>query len=239
MSRLIRYAPALVLLAIAAAVAASGGLQNFSLESLQDHRAAWTATAEARPLLSLVAFVAAFAVLGGAGLPVAMMLTLASGLVFGALLGGLATAVGATAAALVTYAAARFALANWVQDQIPAGGRLETLVDTLRTEGFWYLVSARMMPVFPFNLVNIACGVAGVPLGRYVAATVTAAIPTSLIYAGLGSGLGEGLSAGEMGAALRSPTIYAALAGLAAVSLIPALLRRYSANGNSSLKASS
>ena len=226
MSRLARYIPAVVLVAIALAVVASGALQGLSLESIQAQRAGWTATAQAQPALSLAVFVVSYAILAGAGLPVAMMLTLISGLVFGAFLGGLATAAGATAAALLTYAAARHALADWLQRWIPGGGRIEGLVETLRTGGFWYLVSARMMPWLPFNLVNFACGVAKVPAGRYALATVTGAVPTSMVYAGLGAGLGDSLSAGEVGAAFRSPILYLSLTGLAVLALLPALVRR-------------
>ena len=78
MSRLFRYAPAAILIAIALAVLLSGRLQDLSLESIEAQRAGWAATAAARPMFSVAVFVASYAILAGAGLPVAMMLTLVS-----------------------------------------------------------------------------------------------------------------------------------------------------------------
>jgi uncharacterized membrane protein YdjX (TVP38/TMEM64 family) len=226
MRRLLRLLPALILLALSAAAVAGGALRDLSLSGVAAHRAAWAATAQAHPAEAFAAFVAIYALLTSVGLPVAMMLTLAGGLVFGGLLGGAATAVASVTAALIGYAAARSALSDLIQARLADGGRLERLVQALRTRGFWYMLAARLMPAMPFSLVNVGCGVARAPLGTYLAATVAGAIPTSFLYASLGAGLGDSLTARGVADAVRSPAIWLPLTGLAILALMPTILRR-------------
>jgi uncharacterized membrane protein YdjX (TVP38/TMEM64 family) len=218
----------MLLLALAGVAVASGLTRELSLERLASHRTAWTAAAQAHPVQSVAIYIGAYALLTAAGLPIALVLTLTGGLIFGTLVGGLATAVACTAAALISYAAARYALADWFQGRLTAGSRMERMVQALRRSGFWYLLSARFMPVMPFSLLNFACGIAHVPLRTYVLTTLAGALPASMIYAGLGAGLGDSLDAGGIAHAAHSPTIWLALGGLAVLSLLPALLRRRS-----------
>jgi uncharacterized membrane protein YdjX (TVP38/TMEM64 family) len=224
--RLLRFAPLLVLVVVATAAIAGGALGRLTPSALAEHRADWAATAQAHPVETLTLYVLAYAALTGAGLPVAMMLTLTGGLVFGTLEGGLATAAAGTLAAAASYAAARYAFADLLEAQLARRPRLERRVKGLRRRGFWYLLSARLMPMMPFPLVNVASGIARLPLPTYLGATVAGALPSSFLYAQLGSGLGQSLAAGRLRAALAAPAVWGPLVGLAVLSLVPALLQR-------------
>lgn len=220
-----RLAPLAVLAAAAVALLASGVLHQLSLSGLEAHRAAWQAAAARHPGLAFAEFVGAYVVLTGVGLPVAAVLTLTAGVLFGALVGGLAAVAGSTGAALITYAAARSSLGPWLRDHLARTPRLARLVDSLRARGFWVILSARLMPIMPFPLVNLACGLAEVPFATYATATLAGALPASLIYAAVGAGLAETLTAGRLEQAIRAPTVWGPLLALAVLALLPVLLR--------------
>lgn len=226
MRRLVRLLPVLGLAAVAAAFFASGAGSSLSPAGLAAHAQDWRHDAAQEPLASLAIYVTAYAALTAAGLPVALMLTIAGGLVFGAVEGALAASAAANLAALVTYAAARSALAPVLVRRLPAEGRLAGVVAGLRRQGFWPILSARLMPVMPFALVNVASGLARVPLPAFVGATIVGGLPSSFIYGGLGAGLGANLSAGDLGQAARSPLIWAPLLGLSVLSLLPVVIAR-------------
>jgi len=86
------------------------------------------------------------------------------------------------------------------------------------------MLSARLMPLFPFAPVNVAAGLARIPLRPYTAATLIGAVPSSFIYSSLGAGLDRTLAA-PSAAALSSPAVLWPLAGLAILALAPLALR--------------
>lgn len=224
-----RFLPAVLLVAAAAAALAGGLAEHLTPAGIAAHRAGWIAVAQAHPAASVLSFVLLYAVLAGAGMPVSLLLSLTGGLVFGTELGGLAIVTAASLAALISYGAVRFAVADWVERRMTPGGRLHEMVESMRSRGFWVILSARLMPVMPFWLINVACGVARAPVRQFALATVIGAVPSSFIYAGLGSGLGASLSAGSIATAVRAPAVWLPLAALAVLSLAPALVRRRAA----------
>ena len=216
-----RLLPALILLAIALAAWFSGLTDVISLHGFARYHAQARQMVASAPALSLAIYIVAFAILNGACLPVALVMTLSSGALFGTLLGGAATMVGATLAATISYFAARSALAPVLLKWSHAEGRLKRLLDRLSNHGFFYVLTTRLMPL-PFALVNIACGMAAVPLRTFLAASLIGAVPMSLVYAGLGAGLSESLAQGaDIGAMLRSPRVLAPVVALALLSLAP------------------
>lgn len=232
MRPIVRLLPVFGLAIVAVAFFASGAGAHLSPAGLAANAQGWRLAAAREPLVSLAIYVTAYAALTAAGLPVALMLTIAGGVVFGAVEGALAACAAANLAALITYAAARSALAPVLVRRLPADGRVAALVEALRRRGFWPILSARLMPVMPFALVNVASGLARVPLPAFVGATIVGGLPSSMIYGGLGAGLGANLSAGDLGQAARSPLIWGPLLALSVLSLLPvALTARRRARG--------
>jgi uncharacterized membrane protein YdjX (TVP38/TMEM64 family) len=223
----LRFAPLLVLLAVAVAFFALGGASALSLHGLAAHERAWRLAAADEPALSLAVYVAVYAALAAAGLPVAMVLTVTGGMLFGPLGGGLAAIVAANLAAVVGYAAARTALGPLIARWLERGeGRAHGLVRDLRARAFWPILTARLMPVMPFALVNLAGGLARVRLSAFVGATLLGGLPSSFIGASLGAGLGDSLSAASLRDALHAPLVWGPLAALAVLSVVPLLLAR-------------
>jgi uncharacterized membrane protein YdjX (TVP38/TMEM64 family)/rhodanese-related sulfurtransferase len=177
----------------------------------------WLAAAGVWAPLAFIAFYAAATVLFFPG----AVLTLAAGALFGAVPGSLYSLVGATLGATLAFVAARYLAADWVVRK--AGGRLKQLVEGVEAEGWRFVAFVRLVPLFPFNLVNYALGLTRIPLLAYAAASFVCMFPGALAYAWLGHAGREAL-AGEAGA-IRNALF--ALALLAFVAFLPRLVRQF------------
>lgn len=231
MNRFRRFIPVVLILA-AIACAEIFGLTGRLTEALQAHEAAVRGQAEAHPVLAVGAYVATYAILTAACLPVSLILTLAAGALFGGWLGGAATAVASTLGAMICYAAVRLAGEGLGARLMRGEGRLARLVDGFRRDAFGYVLTLRLIPVFPFFLVNAASGLARAPWKAYFAGTALGVIPPSLIYATLGAGLGRVAASGGGPAAMAaamSPQVLAPLLGLAALAAASVVVRRRAA----------
>lgn len=167
-----------------------------------------------------LAFAAAFAVGTVLFLPGAPF-GLLGGVLFGPLWGTIANLGGATAGATIAFLLARYVASDWVARR--AAGRLRHLVTGIETEGWRFVVLARLMPLIPFNLLNYALGLTRIRVVDYVVATLFSMVPGTAAYAWLGHA-GRDAIAGN-GAAIRYGP--AALGVLAAVALLPRLVRRF------------
>jgi uncharacterized membrane protein YdjX (TVP38/TMEM64 family) len=169
-----------------------------------------------------VLFVALYAAATVLFLP-GSVLTLAAGALFGPLPGALYSLTGATMGAALAFLAARHLAGDWVARK--AGGRLKQLVEGVEAEGWRFVAFLRLVPLFPFNLVNYALGLTRIPLGAYVATSFVCMFPGALAYAWLGHAGREALAGSED--AVRSGLLALALA--AAVTFLPRLVRRFKA----------
>lgn len=150
----------------------------------------------------------------------ASILTLSAGALFGAFWGGLWTLIGATLGATGAFLVARFIAGDWAKQQFEKGDRLRQLSQGIEENGFWFALSIRLAPVFPFNAVNYLLGLTPISLPTYVLATAIGIVPGTFVYAWLGQG---GLAA----ATGRPPwQLVGALAMLAILSILPIAWKR-------------
>ncbi len=205
-----------LLLALAAGlVFAFGNRDLFSEQSLQGLMAAaggWT------PLI----FVALYAAATVLFLP-GSVLTLAAGALFGVVAGGLYSLAGATLGAVLAFLIARHLAGDWVAKK--AGGRLKQLIEGVEAEGWHFVAFVRLVPLFPFNVVNYALGLTRIPLGAYTLASAVCMLPGALAYAWLGHA-GREVIAGDAHA-IRNGML--ALAVAAALMFVPRLVRQFKA----------
>jgi uncharacterized membrane protein YdjX (TVP38/TMEM64 family) len=222
-----RWLPLLGLVGVAIAIYATGLHHELSLAGLQQHRAKLQELVAAGPLLAPLAFVAVYAGATALSLPGALFLTLSGGFLFGTWLGGLLSVLGATSGAVVLFLIARSSLGAALRDR--AGPWLQRLEAGFRQDAFSYLLVLRLVPLFPFWLVNLVPALLDVPLATFALATFLGIIPGGLVYAGVGSGLGAVLDRGEqpnLGLILE-PQIVLPLLGLASLALVPVAYRRW------------
>ena len=229
MTMLRRFLPLLVLALAFAAIWASGLTHELTWAGLARNQALLSAWVEAHPLLAGSAFVAAYTVSTALSLPQAALLTIAGGLLFGTVIGGMLTVLGATAGACILFLAARSALGEGLVRR--GGAAMATVRDALRRDGFSYLLALRLIPLFPFWLVNLAASVCGMRLAPFAAATLIGIIPGTFVFASIGAGVGSVLAAGGTPnlSVIFSLPVLGPLVGLAVLSLVPVAWKKWHA----------
>ena len=222
----LRFWPVLLLAAGLALFFASGWQDYFTIEWLRRHRADLLGWVDARPLAAPIAATAAYAVAVAFSLPVGLLLTVLAGLLFGPAVGTLVAVGGATAGAVTLFLAARTAFGARLRGRVAAA--LQRMDAGFRRNAFNYLLFLRLVPLFPFWLVNIAPAFTDISLRCYTLATLLGIIPGTLVYVLVGNGLGAVIDAGgspDLGI-IFSPQLLAPIIGLAALALLPVALER-------------
>lgn len=148
------------------------------------------------------------------------VLTLAGGALFGPVLGTFYNLTGATIGAALAFLAARYLASDWAERQ--AGGRLRQLKEGVEHEGWRFVAFTRLVPLFPFNLLNYALGLTRIRFTHYLLATYICMLPGAIAYTYLGYAGREAVGGGE-GLAQK---VLLALALLTAVAFLPRLIAR-------------
>jgi uncharacterized membrane protein YdjX (TVP38/TMEM64 family) len=194
-----------------------------SLETLKENRDHLLAFTEANYAASVVLFILAYIAVTGLSLPGAVILTLAGGFLFGSLFGTLFVNLGATTGATLAFLAARYLLRDWVEEKF--GGWLGPVQQGFTANAFSYLMTLRLIPLFPFFVVNLVSGLTRMNVGSYVAATALGIIPGSFVYAYAGRQLGTINSLKE----IASPNVIAAFVLLGLLALVPIVYKKFTA----------
>lgn len=156
------------------------------------------------------------------------VLTLAGGALFGPLTGALLSLTGATAGATVAFLVARYLAAAWVERRV--SGRLQEIKEGVEREGWRFVAFVRLVPLFPFNLLNYALGLTRLSVQTFAVTSFITMAPGALAYAYLGDAGREAVSGGPD--LVRKGLL--ALTLLAALALLPALIRRWRRPGKMS-----
>ncbi|MEJ2376015.1 MAG: VTT domain-containing protein [Pseudolabrys sp.] len=240
---------AIVLLAVAAYFVFGRGM--ISLEALVEHRAAIDAFVMAHQALAVLSYIGLYIVTVALSLPGATFLTVAGGFLFGVAAGAGAAVVGATLGATVIFLVARTALGEPLLKR--AGPRAKQLAKGFREDAFSYLLFLRLVPAFPFFLVNLVPAFAGVRLGTFVVATAIGIIPGGVVYAFAGTGLDSIIAAQKdaydacmaagrpdchltfNASGVLTPELIGALVALGMLALLPALVKRLRARSRATM----
>ncbi len=220
----------LPLAALAAAIIAVFALRldrYLSFEQLAARRE-WLLAEVARlgPLAPLL-FALIYAAATGLSIPVATVLTLTAGFLFGTLAGTATVVVGATIGATIIFLVARTALGDALRAR--AGPSIRKLEAGFQENSLSYLLVLRLVPLFPFWLVNIVPALLGMRLPPFVFATFVGIIPGAIVYASLGSGLGAVIERGERPdlGIIFQPRVLGPLAALALLALVPVAYKHF------------
>jgi uncharacterized membrane protein YdjX (TVP38/TMEM64 family) len=216
-----------ILLAVVAIAWFAGAAEHLNWATFARHQAAVTDWVGGHPVLAPLIYLLLYAIAVSLSLPESAVLTVAGGLLFGTLSGGLLAIVGSTAGAIGLFLAVRYHLADAIA--VRRGRFLDAIRTSLHRDGFSYLLAIRLVPALPFSLVNLAAALSGMRLAPYGAATVIGIIPATFVYASIGDGLGETLAAGSQPdfSVIFSPRILGPLLILAVLSLMPVAWRRW------------
>ncbi len=220
----------LAVVALLLALRFTGLGELLSLDTLARHRAVLTDWVAGNPLIAALAYVAIYTAATAFSLPGALVLTLSGGFLFGAVLGTALTVVGATAGATLVFLFAQRVFGADALQKL--GPRAEGLARGIQANAWSYLLVLRLVPLFPFFLVNLVPAFCGVRTSVFVATTALGIIPGTAVFSLSGAGLGRVLDAGGAPslAGILTPEIIAALCGLALLALLAIpLKKRFSA----------
>lgn len=191
-----------------------------TLSSLKANRDALVAFYENHRVAMVSGFIAVYVIQTALSLPGAAVLSLAAGAIFGAIMGTLYANIGATVGATAAFLVARYLFHNVIQKKF--GPRLEKLNRELETRGLNYLLFLRLVPVFPFFLINLGAGLTRMPLRTFFLGTMVGIIPGSFVFCNAGASLATIDSMSE----IASPRVLGSFALLGLFALVPVLYQK-------------
>jgi uncharacterized membrane protein YdjX (TVP38/TMEM64 family) len=217
-----RWVP-LAIVVVALALGYAFGLHHFlSLEAFRRYHDSLAAFVEANALLAAAGYLSVYVVAVALSFPGASALTIAGGFMFGCEVGTLLAAVAATIGATLIFLIARTTLGDIMAAR--AGPAMQKLRAGFQAEGFSYLLFLRLVPLFPFWLVNLAAALFGMRLLPYVAATAIGILPATFVFAYFGEGLESALATDRP---QISAKLFLAFALLGLMALLPAAVRKW------------
>ena len=194
-----------------------------SLTALKENRDSLLVFTDANFAGAVAIFIVTYVIVTGLSLPGAVILTLAGGFLFGAVFATLFVNIGATTGATLAFLTARYLLRDTVERKF--GKWLGPFQNGFAKNAFSYLLTLRLIPLFPFFVVNLVSGLTRVNVGTYVAATAVGIIPGSFVYAYAGRQLGTINSLKE----IASPNVVGAFVLLGLLALMPVVYKRFAA----------
>jgi uncharacterized membrane protein YdjX (TVP38/TMEM64 family) len=217
---------ALAVVVVVVAIKLTGALDYFTFTALAENREWLVGRVEALGYAAPLLFILVYALSTAFSLPTGLLLSTVGGFLFGTLWGGLFNVVGATLGATMIFLAARTVLGDVLRAR--AGPSLQKLEAGFRDNELSYMLVLRLVPLFPFWLVNLAPAFLGVRTSTFVGGTFVGIIPGAFVFASVGTGLGAILASGGTpdGSALLQPHVILPIVGLALLALIPVVTKR-------------
>lgn len=215
----------LIVIAVMAAAAAlffASGLGKYlTLVSLKANRDLLVSFAQKNRLAAVSLFMGVYVVQTALSLPGATVLSLAAGAIFGAATGTVYAVIAATIGATLAFIVTRYLFHDAVQAKF--GHRLAAINRELETAGLNYLLFLRLVPLFPFFLINLAAGLTRLPLRTFVIGTLIGIIPGGFVYVNAGASLATITNPADA----ASPRVLGSLALLGLFSLVPVVYRKF------------
>ncbi|MCF6274295.1 MAG: VTT domain-containing protein [Robiginitomaculum sp.] len=228
-SKLKRFLPLAIIAAALTAFFALGGPKYISLDALRDNQEFLKIFVADNTILAVVGFVAIYAILVAISVPGAGFLSIFAGFLFGLTTGVPAVIIGATTGATIIFLVARSALGSGLAAK--AGPFMAKFEKGLKENELSYLFILRLVPIFPFFIVNIVPALFDVKVRNYVLTTFFGIIPGSFVYVSVGNGIGDALSAGQdvpLSGLMFRPAVILPILGLMLLSMIPVVYKKLS-----------
>ena len=197
-----------------------------SYQALAENEAWLKAQVRAAPFVAALIFMLAYIALVALSLPGALLLSLSGGLLFGTLFGGILTVFAATSGACLLFLAARFLVGDMLRPRF--GTRLAKFEAAFNRDAVSYLLVLRLVPIFPFFIVNLGAALVGARFSIFALTTFFGIMPATFVFASIGNGISVVLQAGSRPdlSIITQPQIILPLLAFAALSLAPIIWRR-------------
>lgn len=228
----VRLLPLLLLGAGLIAFFTLGLNEYLTLDLLKENRGALKDWVYAHKTEAVAMFIVAYILVAAFSLPIGVLVSIAGGFLFGSVFGAMWIVIGATIGATVLFLVAKTALGDPLRARF--GAQIKTMEEGFRANAFSYLMLLRLVPLFPFWLVNLAAAFTGVSVVTFVATTFIGIIPGAFVFASIGNAANAAFEAGDtldlsLTALLSRPDFYIPIVGLAVLSLIPIVYRALAA----------
>lgn len=188
-----------------------------TLESLKANRQTLLDFYTTHTLATVAGFMAIYIIQTALSLPGAAILSLAAGAIFGTLMGTVYAVISASIGATLAFLVTRYLLRDFVLGRF--GSRLEGMNSELEQRGFNYLLFLRLVPVFPFFLINLAAGLTRLPLRTFMLGTLLGIIPGGFVFVNAGASLATVTSL----SGIATPRVLGSFALLGLFALLPVL----------------
>lgn len=183
--------------------------QYLSLENFKASQADIVAAKDANPALYIAGFFLLYVTVTGLSIPGAAIMTLVAGALFGVVVGTLIVSFASTMGATLAFLSSRYLLRDWVQGKF--GERLRAVDDGLEKDGAFYLFTLRLIPVFPFFVINLLMGLTRIKTSTFFWVSQIGMLPATIVFVNAGTQI----SRIESTAGLLSPTLIASFVALA------------------------
>ena len=220
-----RVAALIAIVGLLALAVGIGLNRYFDWNTLQLHRVELRALVDSYWYLVIPIYLAVYAAVVVSSVPGCVIITIIGGFLFGQIYGSLLAATGATIGATIVFVVARGTFGNWIRRR--AGPWILKVERGFAENGLSFLLVLRLIPIFPFFIVNLVLPFVGLPMRLYVLGTFIGILPANFIYGSFGAGLGTIFDRGET-VTLRSiltPEMAMGLSGLALLALLPVLYK--------------
>ena len=203
-----------------------------SYQGLAENEAALKRAVAENRLITILAYMAVYITAVAFSLPGALWLSLAGGLMFGTLAGGVIIVISATLGASGLFVAARYIIGDALRAR--AGPALQKFEAAFNRDAWSYMLVLRLLPIFPFFIVNLGAALVGVRFPIFLLTTFFGIMPGTFVFASIGNGISVLLQSGERPdlSVMQSPEILGPLVALAVLSLVPILWRRMKGTEN-------
>ena len=183
--------------------------QILSLESFKASQADIVAAKDANPALYIAGFFILYVAVTGLSIPGAAIMSLVAGALFGVVVGTIIVSFASTMGATLAFLSARYVLRDWVQGKF--GDRLRPINDGVEKDGAFYLFTLRLIPVFPFFVINLLMGLTRIKTRTFFWVSQLGMLPATVVFVNAGTQI----SRIESTAGLLSPTLIASFVALA------------------------
>jgi uncharacterized membrane protein YdjX (TVP38/TMEM64 family) len=183
--------------------------QYLSLESFKASQAEIVAAKDANPLLYIAGFFLLYVAVTGLSIPGAAIMSLVAGALFGVVLGSIIVSFASTIGATLAFLSSRYLLRDWVQGKF--GERLRAIDDGLAKDGAFYLFTLRLIPVFPFFVINLLMGLTRIKTWTFFWVSQLGMLAATVVFVNAGTQI----SRIESTSGLLSPSLIGSFAALA------------------------
>ena len=175
--------------------------QYLSLENFKAQQAEILAAKNAHPLIFIAGFFLTYVTITGLSIPGAAIMTLIAGALFGLVIGIVVVSFASTIGATLAFLGSRYVFRDWVQSKF--GERLKAIDDGLAKDGAFYLFTLRLIPVFPFFVINLLMGLTRIRTWTFFWVSQLGMLAGTIVYVNAGTQISQV----ESTAGLLSPTL--------------------------------